>query len=127
MTAPRRRDKLPPMSESEPPRPKEDVLFVHSPAESGDGLRVIRKREETIEVGEIRAVQEGRPLQGDLVKLKPRREHDRLFDVEVVMSRDELQPKAALGHAGPAQVATESYRANWDAIFGARGKPELPN
>ncbi len=106
------------MSASEPPRPKEDVLFVHSPAEAGDGLRVIRKREDVIEIGEIRPVQEGRPLHGDLVKLKPRAEHDRLFDVEVMVSREELGEKASLGHAGPAQVANAAYRANWDAIFG---------
>ena len=114
------------MSESEPPRPKEDVVFVHGPASSGEGLRVIRKREETIEVGEIRPVQEGRPIQGDLVKLKPRRGHERLFDVEVLLSHDEL-PGAALGHAGPAQVASDAYRTNWDAIFGPREEPELPN
>jgi hypothetical protein len=115
------------MSESEPPRPKEDVVFVHSPAEGGEGYRVIRKRDETIEIGEIRAMQEGRPLQGDLVKLKPRKEHERLFDVEVLATREELKSPAALGRAGPAQVATDTYRANWDAIFGARGEPELPN
>src|SRR5271155_4120124 len=114
------------MSESEPPRPKEDVGFVHSPAEGGEGYRVIRKRDETIEIGEIRAIQEGRPLQGDLVKLKPRKEHDRLFDVEVLASRDELRP-AALAPAGPAQVATEPYRSNWAAIFGERDESELPN
>jgi hypothetical protein len=117
------------MSESEPPaRPKEDVVFVHGPAEHGEGLRVIRKRDDAIEVGEIRSVQEGRPLQGDLVKLKPRREHDRLFDVEVVVSREEIGHKpASLAHAGPAQVASEAYRTNWDAIFGEHGEPDLPN
>jgi hypothetical protein len=120
------------MSASEPPRPKEDVLFVHSPAEAGDGYRVIRKREDVIEVGEIRPVQEGRPIHGDMVKLKPRAEHDRLFDVEVLASREELGGKATLGHAGPAQVATEAYRANWEAIFGGDfggggGEPQLPN
>jgi hypothetical protein len=115
------------MSEGAPPRPKDDVLFVHSPAAEGDGYRVIRKREDAIEVGEIRAVQEGRPIHGDLVKLKPRQEHDRLFDVEVLMSREEAQGKPALGHAGPAQVATASYRANWDSVFGASEKSDLPN
>ena len=123
------------MSASDPPRPKEDVLFVHSPAEAGDALRVIRKRDDRIEVGEIRPVQEGRPLHGDLVKLKPRQEHDQLFDVEVLVSREELESTARLGHAGPAQVATETYRSNWQAIFG-RGlgtgssrddEPDLPN
>ena len=112
---------------SEAPPPKQDVLFVHSPTEAGEGYRVIRKRENTIEVGEIRAMQEGRPVHGDLVRaLKARKEHDRLFDVEVLATREEMQP-AALGHAGPAQVASEAYRANWEAIFGASEEPELPN
>jgi hypothetical protein len=111
---------------SEAPPPKQDVLFVHSPAVEGEGFRVIRKRDDTIELGEIRSVQEGRPIHGDLVKLKPRKEHDRLFDVEVLATREEMQP-AALGHAGPAQVASEAYRTNWEAIFGASEEPELPN
>jgi hypothetical protein len=124
------------MSESEPPpqKPKEDVVFVHGPAESGEGLRVLRKRNDTLEIGEIRAVKEGRPLQGDLVQLKPRKDHDRLFDVDVLVSREEIEGKgtstAALpprSHAGPAQVANDAYRANWEAIFGGRGEPELPN
>jgi len=89
--------------------------------EGGDGYRVIRKREETIELGEMRAVQEGRPLQGELVKLTPREGQDRVFDVEVVVSREEL------GHAGPAQVATDAYRAGWDAIFGSGEGSDLPN
>jgi hypothetical protein len=123
------------MSASEPPRPKEDVLFVHSPAEAGEGYRVIRKREDVLEVGEIRPVQEGKPIHGDLVKLKPRKEHERFFDVEVLASREEMGGKASLGHHGPAQVATEAYRSNWDSIFGGGfeggssddGEPELPN
>ena len=120
------------MSESEPPKAKEDVVFLHSPAEGGEGYRVIRKREDTIEVGEIRNVQEGRPLQGDLVKLKPRKDHERLFDVEVLVSREEVATKTgssprALDRPGPAQVATDAYREGWEAIFGARTKPELPN
>jgi hypothetical protein len=114
------------MSGSEPPRPKEDVVFVHSPVEGGSGYRVIRKREDVIEVGEIRAPEEGKPLHGDLVKLTPRKESERLFDVEVMVSREEMRP-AALGHAGPARVATEAYRANWEAIFGDRGDGDLPN
>jgi hypothetical protein len=102
----------------------EDVVFVHSPIESGSGYRVIRKREDTIEVGEIRAVEEGRPLHGDLVRLRPRAEHERLFDVEVLLDR----PKAAGEpvRSGPAQVATDAYRTNWEAIFGQRGG-EAPN
>jgi hypothetical protein len=115
------------MSSDQPPAPpKEDVVFVHSPAPSGDGFRVIRKREDTIEIGEIRATKEGQPLHGDLVRLKPREESDRLFDVEVLVSREETQ-RALPAHAGPAMVATDAYREGWEAIFGAPGDPELPN
>jgi hypothetical protein len=114
------------MSSEAPPPTKQDVLFVHSPAEEGEGFRVIRKRDDTIEVGEIRNVQEGRPVHGDLVKLKPRTEHDRLFDVEVLATREEMQ-SPALGHAGPARVTSEAYRTNWEAIFGEPDEPELPN
>ena len=108
------------------PKPKEDVVFIHGPAEQGDGVRVIRKRDDTIEVGEMRAAKEGKPLTGELVKLKPRAESDRLFDVEVMVSRDELPQAQAGSRHGPAQVATEKYRANWDAIFGPREEPKTP-
>jgi hypothetical protein len=113
------------MSESDPPRPKEDVVFVHSPAEGGEGYRVIRKRDDVVEMGEIRTVQEGKPLHGDLVKLRPRKEHERLFDVETILTREEVG--TARQHAGPAQVATDAYRENWEAIFGRREEPGLPN
>lgn len=106
--------------------PKPDVLFVHSPVEKGDGFRVIRANTEGVQVGEIRSVKEGEPIKGDLVKLKPRKEHKRLFDVETMMAQSETQPALPLGR--PAQVATDDYRRNWDAIFGARPrKDELPN
>lgn len=104
---------------------KDDVVFVHSKAESGEGFRVVRKRADVIEVGEIRPVQEGKPLQGEMVKLSPRKDHEQLFDVEVLVSKEE-----ALGttrrSTGPAQVATAAYRSNWDAIFGEREEPRLP-
>jgi hypothetical protein len=112
------------MSESEPPAPKDDVVFVHGPAESGEGVRVIRKRQATLELGEIRPVKDGRPLSGELVKLKPREESERLFDVEVVASRQEIA-EMTRGHAGPAQVATDAYRENWEAVFGRPNKSEL--
>lgn len=115
------------MNRDPAPPPKEDVVFVHGPAEGGEGLRVIRKRDDSIELGEIRAAKEGRPIHGDLVRLKQRKEHDRLFDVETIVSRDETDQQRLPGHAGPAQVATDAYRENWEAIFGARDEPGLPN
>lgn len=123
------------MSTDHPP-PKEDVVFVGGPAESGDGYQVIRRRDGAIEIGEVRAVQEGKPLAGELVRLKPRSESDRLFDVEVLVSREDLsqgrsredpsQGRAA-PRSGPAQVANDAYRANWETIFGARDPRRLAN
>jgi hypothetical protein len=110
------------------PAAREDVVFVHGPTESGAGFRVIRKREDAIEVGELRAIEEGRPVHGDVVRLRPRSEHGLLFDVEVLVEG----PKAAgePTRSGPAQVATDAYRTNWEAIFGQRQRQrggEAPN
>lgn len=105
------------------PPARDDVVFVHSPSEDGRGLRVVRKREDSIELGEIRAVEEGKPLHGDLVRLKQRKEHERLFDVEVLVEHPRAQLQEG-SRSGPAQVATDAYRSNWDAIFGARTSPD---
>lgn len=115
------------MSDADEPKGKpDDVVFVHSPSEKEGGFRVIRKRADAIEIGEIRALSEGRPVHGEIVKLKPRSEHERLFDVDVLVP---AQPgRAAEGdRSGPAQVATDAYRANWEAIFGSRVGSSEPN
>jgi hypothetical protein len=115
------------MSNSAPPSaPDDDLLFVHSPVEQGEGYRVIRKHKQAIEVGEIRSVKEGRPLHGELVKLTQRAEHAQLFNVEVVVPREDLTPGTRRG-TGPAQVASEAYRENWDMIFGAADAGKLAN
>jgi hypothetical protein len=105
------------------PQAPEDVVFVHSKSDDGRGFRVIRKREESLEVGEIRALEEGRPLHGDLVRLRQRKEHERLFDVEVVVEA----PRSRDARTGPAQVATNAYRSNWEAIFGRGEDEDAPN
>ena len=113
-----------------PPDPKadpdaEDVVLVQGMTEDGGGLRVVRKREEKVESGEIRAVVEGRPLAGDLVKLRPREEHPLLFDVHVEYAADEA-PTAA--RKGPPKVSTAPYREGWEAIWGDDPPTsELPN
>ena len=113
------------MSTNDEPNNKQDMVFVHSPSEHGDGYRVIRKRDDAIELGEIRSVQEGKPIHGELVKLTPRNEHERLFNVEVVVPKEAAQE--APTKAGPAQVASDAYRRNWDAIFGEQPKSNLLN
>jgi hypothetical protein len=105
---------------------KSDVLLVGPPTGDGEGFKVLRRREETLEVGELRNVKEGKPIHGDLVKLTPREGEERLFDVDVIVPKKALA--ADTQRKGPAQVATDTYRDNWDQIFAARkAKPELPN
>jgi hypothetical protein len=109
----------------EAPATREDVVFIHSPSEDGKGLRVVRKREDSLEIGELRALEEGRPVHGEVVRLKQREEHDRMFDVEVLLEG----PRPRLAQSGPPQVATDAYRSNWEAIFGrpGSGSGEAPN
>ena len=66
-------------------------------------------------LGEIRALEEGRPVHGEVVKLSPRQEHAQLFDVDVLVPAVD---RADASRSGPPQVATDAYRRNWDAIFG---------
>lgn len=93
-----------------------DVVLVHG--ESPTGLRVIRSRRGQIELGEVRALREGQPIHGEVVRLQPT-DTERVFEVDVV-----VEPPADRGRSGPAQVASAAYRAQWDAIFGTPAADE---
>jgi hypothetical protein len=138
------------MSESGEGDRVEDVVLLHSPTESGDGIRVVRKRKDSIELGELRPMKEGQPIHGEVVRLTQRAESERLFDCEVMVpSQTAKEPSASAGagagaaasggagdggtpktlaakepaavqHKGPPRVATDAYRGGWDAIFGKR-------
>lgn len=113
-----------------PKKPK-DLVLVHSPTPDGGGVNVLRARNEGLEVGTMRPLEQGRPIHGEVVKLTPRSEMPHLYDAETEFVAPEGQPVAAPdkpdkpGDApadraqatGPAQVASDSYRRNWDAIW----------
>lgn len=104
-----------------------DVVLLHSPTDDGQGVRVLRAREGRIEAGELRPALSGRPLHGDLVKLKPRQETPLVCDVEVTYAAErppqsEAAPRKT--HPGPAKVATQAYRKSWDRIFGKKSSDE---
>jgi len=88
---------------------------------------VLRYRDRQLEAGAVRPLQQGRPIQGELIRLKPRREMPLVCDVDVELAKP--RPNDAEGGAapkkGPAQVATERYRENWDRIW--RHSQNLPN
>jgi hypothetical protein len=127
---------------------KEDVVLLHSPAESGEGIRVVRKRDDSIELGELRPMREGQPIHGEVVRLTQREEHALLFDCEVVVpsqARKEAKAQApeaeakreeprereptAMQHKGPPRVTSDAYRGGWELIFGGkrRSPSEPPN
>lgn len=120
-----------------------DVVLIHGPTEDQKGLRVLRAREQGLEIGEVRPIKEGQPLTGEIVRLRPRPGMPRVCDVETQVSREELDQaqraavdqaqransdparasRAALGHAGPPRVSSEAYRTNWEAIYSSANAP----
>jgi hypothetical protein len=119
--------------------PKKDLVLVHGRTPDGNGLNVLRARDQQLELGTMRPLEEGRPIQGEVVKLTSRPEMPNLYDAET-----QFEPANAAGSAkasdeapapdsrsknnGPAQVASEAYRKNWDAIWKRPAKRRaLPN
>jgi hypothetical protein len=115
-----------------PPRKSKDLVLVHGRTKDGLGLGVIRAREERLEIGTMRPLEEGKSIYGEVVKLTPRSEMPLLFDAETqfvskepsVATSDSAPPPAQARQAaqntaaaGPPQVASDTYRKNWDAIW----------
>lgn len=141
-------DTRPPPKSTPPPalpeaapaaKPKNDVVLLGPPTADGNGVHVLRARDERLEAGELRAVAEGKPLAGELVTLEPRKDDPRVCDVKesfrlppgaVAASPSVDSGRAssatrpgALPKKGPAQVANDAYRENWDEIFGKKRGP----
>ncbi len=102
--------------------PERDVVFVGGPSDDGAGVEVLRLKGDELSAGELRAVKEGQPIHGDLLRLSRRADHERLFDVEVLAE----PPRAATGpRKGPAKVTSEAYRQGWDNVFSSRKDADL--
>jgi hypothetical protein len=100
-----------------------DVVLLQGPTEDGEGVRVLRAREDRLEVGEVRPLKEGQPIiAGEVVKLLPRA-GSRVCDVEV-LAKLGAGDAAKAAQIGPAQVATRAYRDSWERIFGEPAKRE---
>jgi hypothetical protein len=125
--------------ESAPPAASSpDVALIHGVTPDG-GFQILRARDNRLEVGAIRPLREGVPITGEVVKLHPRQDFPALCDVEVQLAAPELAndrqvpatttpPVANTAlRSGPAQVATDQYRKNWDAIWSQSPKAKLVN
>jgi hypothetical protein len=114
-----------------------DVALIHGVTPDG-GFQILRARDNRLELGAIRPLREGVPITGEVVKLRPRQDCAALCDVEVLLEAPELpkdrqvsaaptQQPTPSTRSGPAQVATEEYRKNWDAIWSQSPKAKLVN
>jgi hypothetical protein len=104
--------------------PHDDVALIHGRTEDGRGLKILRRRQDRIEAGAVMPLTPGKPIVGEVVRLEPRKESPLLCDVHVeYVPPAEARPTAT----GPAQVATDRYRQNWELVFGGanKGDPSL--
>lgn len=108
-----------------PEKPKTDVVLLGPPTGDGEGVHVLRAREDRIEAGEVRPMKDGAPIHGEVVKLTPREGAPGVCDVEVSYAppssaRAASAPSHGARGKGPPKVATNGYREGWDEIFGKR-------
>jgi hypothetical protein len=103
---------------AQPTPPAGDIALVFG--RNQDGLHIIRRRDENapLEAGLLQPLVEGRPITGELISMKAREDVPFLFDV-----KSELPAPETKATPGPSQVATDSYRKGWDAIWGGRQRP----
>ena len=93
--------------------PSGDIALVWGKNE--DGVHILRRRDENapVEAGLLQPLVEGRPITGELISMRQREDMPFLFDVKSELPAPEVRTAP-----GPSQVATESYRKGWDAIWG---------
>jgi hypothetical protein len=102
-----------PAARAHPASMPDDVALLSGPTEDGEGARLLRFKHGEVYAGEVRPAREGQPLgQRELVRLRPLHDRVPLCAVDVLHA-----PDAQGERSGPARVATERYRRNWDAVF----------
>jgi hypothetical protein len=107
-----------------------DVALVHRVAADGT-VHVIRRRGDQLEAGALQPLREGVPIQGEVLSLRPRENCPLLCDVDVLYTPPAVAKPAAqpaprqARRKGPAQVATNEYRDNWDSIWSGKKSDAL--
>jgi hypothetical protein len=94
----------------------------------GSDLYILRRRsaESPVEAAIVQPLVEGKPLSGEVISLRRREDVPFLFDVTTELSLGPDAPETSTATGGPAQVASDSYRRGWDAIWGrSAGKRAL--
>jgi hypothetical protein len=99
--------------------PLGDIAVVWGKNENGIYILRRRAEEAPVEAGVLQPLVEGKPINGEVISMQRRSDLPFVFDVKTEVAHDE--PAAA--SQGPSQVATESYRRGWDAIWGPGARP----
>ena len=109
---------------SDKEKDKQDVVLLHSPTEDGEGVRAVRSRPGRLDFTELRPLEEGKDVShSEVIKLTPHEKTPRICDVDVIYGPEEkAETQSAQSHAGPARIASDAYRKNWDQVFKLRSK-----
>ena len=101
--------------------PLGDIAFVWG--KNADGVHILRRRDENapVEAGLLQPLVEGKPITGELISMRQREDMPFVYDVKSELPAPSDRPSDRPS-GRPSQVATDSYRKGWDAIFGSRGR-----
>ena len=107
------------MKKRRSPKPFQDVAAVFGKDERG--LHILRRRGEDgpVETGIVQPLEEGKPISGEVISMRRRDDVPFLFDVTTQVPAPKVETTETTA-GGPAQVANDSYRKGWDAIWGRR-------
>lgn len=121
-----------PREGAETSAPARDLVLVGGRVDETGGYRVLRQRDDRVEIGELRTLEHGKALRGEIVRLHPTETHGRVFECETLHDTtartDTVRgdttpengeaPNLETSRGRPAQVASDAYRRNWEQIFG---------
>ena len=105
------------------PPPTGDIALVCGKDQHGTHILRRRSEQAPLELGLLRPLREGKPIEGEVISLTPRPEAPVLFDVKSELP----DPRARPTEDGPPQVATDAYRKGWDAVWGRRRRDQTVN
>ncbi len=101
-----------------------DLVLISGVDPDRKEVHVLKPVQEGVEAAVLRPVEEGKPIQGDLVRLRPREDVPVVAELETLMRHPDHPDDPRRRHKGPPMVASEAYRQGWEMIFGARPAPE---
>lgn len=99
-----------------------DVALLGGPTQDGQGAHMLRVKDGQVTAGELRPAREGQPLQqgGELVRLQPLHPELPICEVETLYAATEAGAQDTRKRGGPARVSNDTYRKNWNAVFGGK-------